>query len=169
MIMPIVKYGDPELKRPSARVDFFNGELEKIVRDMIETMYSAPGIGLAAPQVGLGIRLATLDLTVGEDSNQLITICNPEIVSSEGEQESEEGCLSIPEFSDIIVRPKKMTVKGQNIHGDEIRFEAEGLLARCFSHEIDHLNGVLFIDHLSPLKRNLIKNKIKKLTKTGKW
>jgi peptide deformylase len=150
-------------------VDHFNGELEKIARNMIETMYAAPGIGLAAPQIGLNIRLATVDLSVGDDPAQLITICNPEIVSAEGEQKSEEGCLSIPDFTDTIVRPRKMIVSGQDIHGEEVRIEAEGLLARCLSHEIDHLNGVLFIDHLSPLKRNLIRNKIKKLAKAGEW
>jgi peptide deformylase len=169
MLLPILKYGAAELKTVSKPVDFFNGELEKIVKNMIETMYSAPGIGLAAPQVGLNIRLATVDLSVGEDPGQLITICNPEIVSLEGEQKSEEGCLSIPEFTDVIVRPRKMIVRGQDIHGNEIRIEAEGLLARCFSHEIDHLNGILYIDHLSPLKRNLIRNKIKKLAKAGEW
>jgi peptide deformylase len=169
MLLPILKYGAPELKSVSEPVDFFNGELEKIAKNMIETMYSAPGIGLAAPQVGLSIRFATIDLSVGEDQNQLITICNPEIIAVDGEQKSEEGCLSIPDFSDTILRPRKMVVRGQDIHGEEVHLEAEGLLARCFSHEIDHLNGVLFIDHLSPLKRNLIRNKIKKLAKAGDW
>lgn len=169
MILPILKYGAPELKKVSLPVDFFNGKLEKLVKNMIETMYCAPGIGLAAPQVGLGLRLATIDLSVGEDENQLITICNPEVVAAEGEQKSEEGCLSIPEFTDTIVRPNKLIVRGQNIHGDEVRIEADGLLARCLSHEIDHLNGILFIDHLSFLKRNLIRNKIKKLAKAGEW
>jgi len=169
MILPILKYGKPELKRLSLPVDHFDGELEKLVKNMIETMYSAPGIGLAAPQVGLNIRLATVDLSVGEDSSKLITICNPEIVSTEGEQKSEEGCLSIPDFTDTVIRPKKMIVRGQNIHGEEVVIEAEGLLARCFSHEIDHLNGILYIDHLSTIKKNLIRNKIKKLAKSGNW
>src|SRR5436190_18784962 len=137
MILPILKYGKPELKRVSLRVDHFNGELEKLVKNMIETMYGAPGIGLAAPQVGLNLRLATIDLSVGEDPSQLIKICNPEIVASEGEQKSEEGCLSIPEFTDTITRPRKLVVKGLDLHGNEILFEAEGLRARCFSHEID--------------------------------
>jgi peptide deformylase len=150
-------------------VDVFNSELEKIAKNMVETMYGAPGIGLAAPQVGLNIRLATVDLSVGEDKGRLITICNPEIISIEGEQKSEEGCLSIPEFTDTILRPKRMVVRGQDLHGDEIRIEAEGLLARCFSHEIDHLNGVLFIDHLSSVKKNLVRNKIKKLARAGQW
>ncbi len=169
MLLPILKYGAQELKTVSKDVDHFNGELEKIAKNMIETMYSAPGIGLAAPQIGLNIRLTTIDLSVGEDPQQLITICNPEIVTSEGEQKSEEGCLSIPEFTDTVTRPRKLIVRGLDIHGNEIRLEGEGLLARCFSHEIDHLNGILFIDHLSPLKRNLIRNKIKKLAKAGEW
>lgn len=169
MLLSILKYGAAELKTPSRPVDFFTAELEKIVKNMIETMYSAPGIGLAANQVGLSIRLTTVDLSVGEDASQLISICNPQIVAVEGEQKSEEGCLSIPEFTDTITRPQKMIVKGQDIHGDEITIEAQGLMARCFSHEIDHMNGVLFIDHLSALKRNLIKNKIKKLAKSGEW
>ena len=169
MLLPILKYGALELKTVSKPVDVFNGELERIAKNMVETMYGAPGIGLAAPQVGLNIRLATIDLSVGEDPSQLFTICNPEIVDAEGEQKSEEGCLSIPEFADTIVRPRKMIVRGRDIHGDEVRLEGEGLLARCLSHEIDHLNGVLFIDHLSPLKRNLIRSKIKKLVKAGEW
>ncbi len=169
MLLPILKYGAAELKTPSKPVDHFNGELEKIVKNMIETMYAAPGIGLAAPQVGLGIQLATIDLSVGDDPSQLITICNPEVISTEGEQKSDEGCLSIPDFSDTVVRPRKLVVRGHDLHGEEIRIEAEGLLARCFCHEVDHLNGILFIDHLSVLKRNLIRNKIKKLAKAGEW
>jgi peptide deformylase len=169
MLLPILKYGATELKTPSSSVDVFNGELEKLAKDMIETMYSAPGIGLAAPQIGINIRFATVDLSVGEDEKQLIVLCNPEIVSAEGEQKSEEGCLSIPDFTDTIVRPKAVVVRGQDLHGNDVEIRAEGLLARCFSHEIDHLNGVLFIDHLSPLKRNLIRNKIKKLARSGEW
>ncbi len=169
MLLSIVKYGAPQLKKVSVPVDVFNGELEKLAKNMIETMYGAPGIGLAAPQVGINIRLATIDLSVGEDANQLITICNPEVVSIQGDQRSEEGCLSIPDFTDVVRRPRTMTVRGQDIHGNRITFEADGLLARCFSHEIDHLNGVLFIDHLSALKKSLIRNKIKKLAKAGEW
>jgi peptide deformylase len=169
MVLPILKYGAQELKTVSKPIEVFNGELEVIAKNMIETMYSAPGIGLAASQVGLNICLATIDLSVGEDPSQLIVICNPEIVSSNGEQRSEEGCLSIPEFTDKVVRPRGMIVRGQDLHGEEIRFEAQELLARCFSHEIDHLNGILFIDRLSSLKKTLIRNKIKKLAKAGDW
>ena len=164
-----MKYGAPELRKVSKPVDAFNGELETIVTNMVETMYSSPGIGLAANQVGINIQLATIDLSVGQDSKQLIVICNPEIEFTEGEQKSEEGCLSIPDFSDTVSRPLKMVVKGVNVRGEEVRYEAEELLARCFSHEIDHLNGILFVDRLSPLKRSLIRNKIKKLAKAGNW
>jgi peptide deformylase len=169
MLLPILKYGAEELKTVSGPVDSFDSELDKLARNMIETMYSAPGIGLAAAQVGINIRLATIDLSVGEDPEQLIVICNPEIVVTEGEQKSEEGCLSIPEFTDTVVRPRSVKVRGQDLHGEPFEVEGEGLLARCFSHEIDHLNGVLFIDHLSVLKRNLIRNKIRKLAKAGEW
>lgn len=169
MILPILKYGSPELRIVSKPVEVYDAELEKISKNMIETMYSAPGIGLAAPQIGLNIRLVTIDLSVGEDPNQLIIICNPEIISTEGEQKNDEGCLSVPDFSETVVRPLKMSVRALNLKGEEVRYDAEGLLARCFSHEIDHLNGVLFVDRLSPLKRTLIKNRIKKLAKAGEW
>jgi peptide deformylase len=164
-----LKYGAPELRKASDSFDHFGGELEKIVKNMIETMYGSPGIGLAAPQIGINIRLTTIDLSVGEESEKLIVLCNPEIISAEGTQKNDEGCLSIPDFSDSISRPLRMVVRGENLHGDEIRIEAEGLLARCLSHEIDHLNGILFVDHLSPLKRSLIRNRIKKLAKAGEW
>ena len=169
MILPILKYGSLELRTVSRPVDAFDAELEKISKNMIETMYSSPGIGLAAAQVGINIRLATIDLSVGEDPSQLIVICNPEIITTEGEQKCDEGCLSIPDFSDTVARPMKLTVRGVNLKGEEVKYDAEGLLARCFSHEIDHLNGILFVDRLSPLKRTLIRNRIKKLAKAGEW
>jgi peptide deformylase len=169
MVLPILKYGAQELKTNCGPITIFNGELEKIAKNMLETLYAAPGIGLAANQVGLTIRLLTIDLSVGENPDQLIMMCNPEIVTSSGEQKCEEGCLSLPEFSDSVIRPARMTIRGQNIHGEEMQLEAMDLLARCFSHEIDHLNGILFIDHLSALKKTLIRNKIKKLAKAGEW
>jgi peptide deformylase len=169
MILPILKYGAPELRTVSKPIDVFNGELEQIVRNMFETMYGSPGIGLAAAQIGINIRLATVDLSVGEDTAQRIILCNPEIISTEGEQKADEGCLSIPDFSETVSRPMKMIIRALNINGEEIQIEADGLLARCFSHEIDHINGILFVDHLSPLKRTLIRNKIKKLAKAGDW
>jgi peptide deformylase len=169
MILPILKFGAPELRKISSPVDVFNDELEKIVKNMFETMYGCPGIGLAAAQVGINIQLTTIDLSVGEEADKRIIICNPEIISTEGTQKAEEGCLSIPDFCDTISRPLKLVVRGQDVHGEEIKISAEGLLARCISHEIDHLNGILFVDHLSPLKRSIIRNKIKKLAKTGEW
>ncbi len=169
MVLPILKYGAQELKTVSKPVDVFDSELEKLAKNMIETMYSAPGIGLAASQIGVNLRLVTIDLSVGEDPSQLIVICNPEIVDAEGEQKNEEGCLSIPDFTDSVVRPRHLRVRGQDLHGAEIRFDAQDLLARCFSHEIDHINGSLFIDRLSSLKKTLIRNKIKKLAKAGDW
>ena len=169
MVLPILKYGAQELKTVSEPISVFDSELETIARNMTETLYCAPGIGLAAPQIGLNIRLSTIDLTVGEDPSQLIVICNPEIVLAEGEQRSEEGCLSVPEFTDTVTRPRRMRIRGQNIHGEPVQYEAGDLLARCFSHEIDHLNGILFIDRLSSLKKTLIRNKIKKLAKAGSW
>jgi peptide deformylase len=169
MIVSILKYGAPELRAVSKRIEAFNDELKKIVQNMFDTMYASPGIGLAAAQIGINIQLATVDLSVGEDPAQRMVLCNPEIFSMEGEQKADEGCLSLPDFSDSVTRPLKMIVVAQNIDGEDIRIEAEGLLARCLSHEIDHLNGVLFIDHLSPLKRTLIRNKIKKLAKSDNW
>lgn len=169
MIIPILKLGAEELRKVSEPVTSFNGELETIAQNMMETMYSASGVGLAAPQVGVNIRLITVDPSVGEDKQRAIVLCNPEIVSQEGKQSEDEGCLSIPGFSETVTRPMKMTLRGKNLKGEEMEIEAEGILARCFSHEIDHLNGVLFIDHLSALKRNLIRNKIKKLAKVGEW
>jgi peptide deformylase len=169
MLLPILKYGSSALKSTGKPVDFFNAEIERIARNMIETMYAASGAGLAANQVGIDISITTIDISGGRDSTKLITLCNPEIVASEGEQRKEEGCLSIPEFSEVVTRPRKIIVRGQDIHGNEIRIEAEDMLARCLSHEIDHLKGIMFIDHLSALKRSLIRNKIKKLAKSGKW
>jgi peptide deformylase len=169
MILKILKYGAPELRAVSKAVDVFNGELEEIVKNMFETMYSSPGIGLAAAQVGINIQLVTIDLTVGEDKNEKMVVCNPRIISSEGTQRGDEGCLSVPDFSESVTRPRRIVVQAQDQNGEAVNIEAEGLLARCLSHEIDHLNGILFVDHLSPLKRSLIRNKIKKLTKAGEW
>ena len=169
MILPILKYGAAELRKVSSAIESFDDDLSKIAKNMIETMYGSPGIGLAAPQVGLNIRLTTIDLSVGEDAGKLIVLCNPEIISTEESQKNDEGCLSVPDFSEAVARPLRMVVRGYNLNGGEIKIEADGLLARCLSHEIDHLNGVLFIDHLSPLKRNLIRNKIRKLAKAGEW
>jgi peptide deformylase len=169
MIERILKLGAPELRKVSEPVRTFNGELEAMATNMLETMYGASGVGLAAPQIGINMRLVTIDTSIGEDKDKIIVICNPEIVSSEGTQSGEEGCLSIPNFSEVVKRPMKLIVEGQDLKGNAVQIEAEGILARCFCHEIDHLDGVLFIDHISALKRSLIRNKIKKLTKAGEW
>ena len=169
MLIPILKYGSPELRQVSETITDFGDELRKIAENMLESMYGSSGVGLAAPQIGVNIRLITIDTSNGENKEGALVICNPEIIHSEGKQVGEEGCLSFPTFCENVTRPQKVKVKWQNLEGEELQMEAEGLMARAFCHEIDHLNGVLIIDHLSSLKRNLIKNKIKKLAKAGEW
>jgi peptide deformylase len=169
MLRPIVLYGAEVLARPSQPVNQISDAEVQLVKDMVETMYKAPGVGLAAPQVGVGKRIMVTDPSAGEKRNQLITIINPEIAESEGEQLEDEGCLSIPGFSAVVLRPKKVVLKGIDLNGKEITVEGKDLLARAFCHEMDHLNGVFFLDHLSFLKRDLIKRKIRKLVKQGEW
>jgi len=169
MIRPIVLWGSELLEKPSDPVtDITDAEI-KLVQDMIETMYKAPGVGLAAPQIGVSKRILVTDTTSGEKKDRLFTIFNPEIVSIEGEQFEEEGCLSIPGFSATVVRPKKIVLRGLNINGKELILEPSDLLARAFSHEMDHLDGKFFLDHLSFIKRDMIKRRIKKLIRQGKW
>src|SRR5437762_5026029 len=167
MIRPIVLWGAEVLEKPSEPVGNITDAEVKLVKDMIETMYKAPGVGLAAPQVGVGKRIMVTDATSGEKKDQLFTIVNPEIVVAEGEQYEEEGCLSIPGFSANVVRPKKVVLRGVDLNGKDITIEGSDLLARAFCHEMDHLNGVFFLDHLSFLKRDLIKRKIKKMIRDG--
>jgi peptide deformylase len=169
MLRPIVLYGAEVLAKPSQPVNEISDAEVQLVKDMVETMYKAPGVGLAAPQVGVGKRIMVTDPSAGEKRNQLITIINPEIAESEGEQLEDEGCLSIPGFSAVVLRPKKVVLKGIDLNGKEITVEGKDLLARAFCHEMDHLNGVFFLDHLSFLKRDLIKRKIRKLVKQGEW
>jgi peptide deformylase len=169
MLIPILKYGSPELRKVSEPVTEFGDALKKIAKDMLESMYGSSGVGLAAPQIGVNIRLITIDTSNGENKEGALVVCNPEIIHAEGKQVAEEGCLSFPTFCENVTRPQRVKVKWRNLEGEEIEMEAEGLMARAFCHEIDHLNGVLFIDHLSSLKRNLIKNKIKKLARAGEW
>ena len=168
-IYKIVKYGDPILEKPTTPVTKFDGELEQLTEDMFASMYAAQGVGLAAPQIGLGLRLAVVDVTVGKNPEAKIVLANPEIVHAEGEKREEEGCLSIPGFRGYVVRPHFVTIRAQNAKGETFEMRGEDLLARAFCHEIDHLNGILFIQHLSMLKRDLIKRKIKKLRKQGEW
>ena len=169
MLRPIVLYGAEVLAKPSQPVTQISGAEVQLVKDMIETMYKAPGVGLAAPQVGIGQRIMVTDPSAGEKRNQLITIVNPEIIESEGEQTEDEGCLSIPGFREEVSRAKKALVHAVNVEGEPVEITGEDLLARALQHEIDHLNGVLFLTHLSPLKRDLIRRKIKKMIKAGEW
>jgi len=168
-IYQIVKYGDPILEKPSKSITKFDAELEELAEDMFATMYSAQGIGLAAPQIGKSIRIAVVDVTGGKNPEAKIVLVNPEIIHGEGEKREEEGCLSIPGFRGYVVRPQFVTVKAQDVKGQEFQIRGEDLLARAFCHEIDHLNGILFLTHLSMLKRDLIRRKIKKLKKQGEW
>jgi len=170
MIYPIVKYGHPVLEKRSEEVkDFEDPELNKMIEDMFESMYAARGVGLAAPQIGIGKRVAVIDVTSGEDPAQKVVLINPKIVAREGSQTGEEGCLSLPTFREPVSRPKKVTVHARNVKGEEIEVVGEDLLARALLHETDHLNGTLYINHLSPLKRDLIRRRIRKLQKAGEW
>ena len=169
MIYPIVKYGNPVLEKPAEPVTKFDDELKKLVEDMFESMYAAKGVGLAAPQIGISKRLAVIDVTFKEDPEAKFVLANPEIIRTEGKQTQSEGCLSIPEFREPLARANKVTVRAQDINGDWYEKTGEELLARAFLHETDHLNGKLYISHLSALKRDLMKRKIKKLMKAGQW
>lgn len=167
-ILQIVKYGNPTLTKKAEEITNLDKYIEELAQNMVETMYAAPGIGLAAPQVNESKRLITVDLSVGEDSQNLIILINPELISQEGDVTSEEGCLSVPDISEKVVRPSRVIVKGIDLKGNKKTVEAEGLLARVLCHEIDHINGKLFIEHLSLLKKSLIKKKLKRAIQTGK-
>jgi peptide deformylase len=170
MIRHIVKYGDPVLERPGKTIkDFDTPELQQLVADMFETMYANKGVGLAAPQVAESMRLTVIDTSAGEDPAAKLVLINPEIVAKEGMQVGEEGCLSIPGFREDVTRAMKVRIRARNEKGEEIEVEGAELLARAMQHELDHLNGVLFLSHLSPLKRDLIRRKIRKLAKAGEW
>jgi peptide deformylase len=169
MIYPIVKFGDPVLERPAVPVTVFDDKLRKLVEDMFESMYAAHGVGLAAPQIGIGKRLAVIDVTFNEDPNARLVLVNPEIVHKEGKQRASEGCLSLPEFRADVTRANRVTVRAQDLDGKVFEKTGEELLARALLHETDHLNGRLFIHHISALKRDLIKRKIRKLAKAGEW
>jgi peptide deformylase len=168
-IYPIVKYGDPILEKPGAAVTRFDAELEELAEDMFASMYAAQGVGLAAPQIGRSVRFAVVDVTGGKNPEAKIVLANPEVIHAEGEVREEEGCLSIPGFRGYVIRPQFVTVKAQNVKGEPFEIRGENMLARAFCHEIDHLNGILFLQHLGMLKRDLIKRKIKKLRKQGEW
>jgi peptide deformylase len=168
-LRPILKYGHPVLHAPSAPVATIDDQTRALVNDMVETMYAAPGIGLAAPQIGVALRVIVIDLSVGAERSQLITLVNPEFVEREGEQRHDEGCLSVPGYGGSPVRPARVTVKGLDLEGKERVYTATELLARAFCHEIDHVDGLLFVDRLTPLKRDLLKRKLRKRAKSGDW
>ncbi len=169
MIYPIVKFGDPVLEKAAEPVTVFDDALHKLVADMFESMYAAHGVGLAAPQIGISKRLVVIDVTFKEDPGARLVLVNPQIVHLEGKQIGQEGCLSIPEFREQVTRAKKATIRAQDAEGQWFEREGEDLLARAFQHETDHLNGKLYISHISALKRDLMKRKIRKLVRAGEW
>jgi peptide deformylase len=169
MIYPIVKFGDPVLEKPAEKVTVFDEELKKLVEDMFESMYAARGVGLAAPQIGISRRIAVVDVTFKEDANAKIVLVNPEIIQKQGRHSQSEGCLSIPDFRENVSRAQVVTIRAQDLNGDLFEKTGDDMLARAFQHETDHLNGKLYISHISAIKRDLIKRKIRKLVKAGDW
>ena len=170
MLYKVVKFGDPVLETPAAPVtEFGTPELRQLIEDMFETMYANKGVGLAAPQIGISQRLAVVDASAGEDPAMKRVLINPEITVREGRLVDEEGCLRIPGFRENVARAAVVVVRGKDVEGNDVEFTAEELTSRAFQHEIDHLDGILFLQHLSPLKRDLIKRKIRKLMKAGEW
>ena len=169
MLRPILRYGQPPLHKTAAAVTVFDDPLQRLIDDMIETMYAAPGIGLAATQVGVPLRVFVVDLSLGRTPSDLVVMVNPEIADRDGMQLEEEGCLSVPGFNATVVRPGKLTLRGLNRHEQPQAIEATGLLARAFQHELDHLDGTVFVDRLRGIKRDLIVRKIHKLQRSGKW
>jgi len=169
MLRPILKYGDGPLHECAQPVSEITPDVERLIDDMIETMYAAPGIGLAAPQVGVPLRIFVVDLSVGREPNGLIVAVNPEFVERDGVQLEEEGCLSVPGFNATVVRPTRALHRAMDRSGTEFTIEGTGLLARAFQHEMDHLDGTLFVDRLRGIKRDLIVRRIRKLTRAGKW
>jgi peptide deformylase len=169
MILKVVKYPEPVLSAPGEPVTEFDGELKKLVEDMFETMYSAQGIGLAAPQVAVSKRVTVIDLSGGKDPEQKLVLVNPEITFREGKQYEEEGCLSFPEIREKVQRASKVKVRAQDLKGKWFEMDGEELLSRAFQHEIDHLDGTLFIFRMSSLKRDLVLRKIRKMQREGTW
>jgi peptide deformylase len=168
-VLPICKYGDDVLRVPTTPVTEFDAALQKFIDDMVDTMYAAPGIGLAANQVGVSKRLMLIDLSVGKRPNELHVCINPEIIEVEGQQAESEGCLSIPDFTEYVARPLRVKIKYLDRGGQPRQMWGEALMARAMCHEIDHLNGGLFVDHLRGLKKDRILKKIQKLVKSGMW
>ncbi|MGA2134110.1 MAG: peptide deformylase [Bryobacteraceae bacterium] len=170
MVYPIVKYGDPVLEREAEEVtEFGTPDLDKFLEDMFESMYAAKGVGLAAPQIGFSRQIAVIDISNAENPADKLVLINPQILHVEGKQEGEEGCLSIPGFREQVKRGKRVTVRAQDAKGEFFEKIGEDLLARAFLHETDHLHGKLYISHISALKRDLIRRKVRKLVKAGEW
>lgn len=169
MIRPIVKFGGQPLHEIAQPVDQVTGDLAALVKDMFETMYAAPGVGLAAPQIGVPLRLFVIDLSVGHDPASPIVLVNPEFIAREGMQLEEEGCLSLPGFNATVARPGRVAIKGLDLEGRERVYEGTDLLARAFQHEMDHLDGRVFVDRLRGIKRDLIVRRIRKQIRAGKW
>jgi peptide deformylase len=168
MIRKILIYPDPELKKKSAPVTVINEKTLELVRDMKETMYDAPGVGLAAPQIGVHQRIIVIDVSGKDEKPELIVAINPEIIHSEGESYEEEGCLSVPGYAANVQRHARVVVKALNLEGEEVIHKADGLLAIAFQHEMDHLGGILFIDHLSNLKREIFQKKYRRMVEEGR-
>jgi peptide deformylase len=169
MIRPILRYGEADLHRPAADVTAFDDALQRLIDDMIETMYAAPGIGLAATQVGMALRVFVVDLSVGLRAEELLVFVNPVWVERDGMQLEEEGCLSAPGFNATVARPARAVLRGRDRQGNEQMVEGTGLLARAFQHEMDHLDGTVFIDRLRGIRREMIVRRIQKLKRSGKW
>jgi peptide deformylase len=169
MILKIVKYPEPVLSQPGEPVTEFDAELKKLVDDMFETMYASQGIGLAAPQVAVSKRVTVIDLGQGKDPAQKLVLINPEVIFREGKQYEEEGCLSFPEIREKVQRAAKVRIRAQDLKGKWFEMDGEELLSRAFQHEIDHLDGMLFIFRMSSLKRDLVLRKIRKMQREGTW
>ena len=169
MILKIVKYPDPILSRPGEPVTEFNAEVRRLIADMFETTYASQGVGLAAPQVGVSKRLTTIDLSMGKEPNDKLVLINPEIIFSDGKLYEEEGCLSFPDIREKVVRAAKVRIRAQDEKGKWFEMDGEDILSRCFQHEIDHVDGTLFIFRMSALKRDLVLRKIRKMQRAGEW
>jgi len=168
-IYPITKYGAAVLETRTKPVETFDDKLVRLCEDMFASMYAASGVGLAAPQIGLSLRLAVIDVSAGKNPEARLVLANPQIIHTEGDQREEEGCLSLPGFRGSVLRPRYVTIRAQDVTGKMYEMKGEGLLARAFCHETDHLEGILFIQHLSMLKRDLMRRRIRKLQKAGEW
>jgi peptide deformylase len=169
MLHPIVRYGTPGLQAPAQPVPHVTDDIRRLLDDMVATMYAAPGIGLAAPQIGVPLRVCVIDLSVGARAGELIALVNPEFVERDGMQLEEEGCLSVPGFNATVARPSRVVVRGLDHHGHPITIEGTGLLARALQHELDHLDGVVFLDRLRGVRRDLIVRKIRRMQRGGHW